>query len=86
MGMCKHLPGGREEFDAWIRDTIGDDFRWKIRPRDTPSNWEMVADLILMDIESGGGVFPESNAFIERMRPKHGEGERKVIEALSGDG
>lgn len=63
--MDKHLTGTRKEFEAWIRDTIGYDFRWKIRPRDTPSNRKMVADLILSDIESNGGVFPANNVFIE---------------------
>jgi len=75
--MSKHLTGSREEFDAGIRDTIGGDFRWKIRPRDTPSNRKMVADLILIDIENGGSVFPESNAFIERVQPKHRDGKRE---------
>ena len=35
-----------EEFEAWIRKTIGGEFRWKIRPQDNASNREMVADLI----------------------------------------
>ena len=71
------MTGSREEFEAWIRDTIGDDFRWKIRPRDTPSNRKMIADLILSDIENGGGVFPGSNAFTERVQPKHRDGKRE---------
>ena len=32
-----------EEFEAWIRKTIGGEFRWKIRPQDNASNREMVA-------------------------------------------
>ena len=71
------MAGSREEFEARIRDTIGDDFRWRIRPRDTPSNRKMIADLILNDIENGGGVFPGSNAFIERVQPKHRDGKRE---------
>lgn len=78
MDMSELLTGNREEFDAWIRDTIGGDFRWKIRPRDTPSNRMMVAELISSDIESGGGVFPGSNAFIERVQPKHRDGKREL--------
>ena len=69
MDMSELLTGNREEFDAWIRDTIGGDFRWNIRPRDTPSNRKMVAELISSDIESGGSVFAGSNAFIERVQP-----------------
>lgn len=72
--MGKHLTGSREECEAWIRDTIGRNFRWRVRPRDTPENRKMVADLILSEIENGGGVFPGSNAFIERVQPKRRDG------------
>ena len=65
--MDKHLDGSWEEFEAWIRDAIGSDFRWCVRPQDTSVNREMVAGLIREDIERGNGVFPEKNAFIERM-------------------
>lgn len=32
---------------------------------DTPTNREMVASLILKDLEPGNGVFPDKNAFTE---------------------
>lgn len=63
--MDEYLTGTREEFEAWIRDTIGADFRWKIRPQDTRANREMVADLIRSGMERNNGVFPQNNAFIE---------------------
>ncbi len=68
--MDKHLTGMWEESEAWIRETIGSDFRWRVRPQDTPSNREMVASLILDGIKRGGGIFPHSNAFMERI-PEH---------------
>jgi hypothetical protein len=64
--MDKWLEGPWEEFEQWIRDTIEADFRWCIRPRDTQVNREMVASLILNDIKSNAGVFPEKNSSIER--------------------
>ncbi len=64
--MDKHIEGTWEEFEAWIRDTIGSDFRWCIRPRYTRANREMIIDLVLKDIERCAGVFPDKNAFIER--------------------
>ena len=67
MDSNKHLIDSWETFEAWIRDTIGGGFRWKIRPRDTLMNREMVVDMILRDKERGGGVFPEGNTFIERV-------------------
>ena len=76
MDSNKHLIDSWEAFEAWIRDTIGGGFRWKIRPQDTLVNREMVADLILVDIENGSGVFPDSNTFVERVRPKHRDGKR----------
>ena len=64
------MTGSKDEFEAWIRDTIGGRFRWKIRPRDTPVYRKMVADLILDEIENSEGGFPESNAFIERVKSR----------------
>ncbi len=49
--MGKYLEGTWEEFEAWIRDTIGSDFRWLIRPLDNHMNRDMIASLILKDIE-----------------------------------
>ena len=64
--MEKHLEGNREEFEAWIRDTIGSNFHWRIRPLDTASNRKMIADLILDEIKQNKGIFPEGDTFILR--------------------
>ncbi len=64
--MDKHLEGTWEEFEAWIRDTIGSGFHWRIRPQDTVSNRKMIADLILDEIKRNNGVFPEGDTFIQR--------------------
>jgi len=64
--MDEHLTGTWEEFEEWIRKTIPSDFRWRIRPRDTRANREMVASLILDGMRRNNGVFPERDAFIER--------------------
>ena len=68
--MDKHLTGTWEEFEAWIKETIGSDFRWRVRPQDNATNREMVASLVLDGIKRNDGVFPHSNAFIERI-PEH---------------
>ena len=65
--MEAYVTGTWEEFEAWIRKTIGGDFRWRIRPRDDASNREMVAQLIKDAIQRNDGVFPEKNSFIERV-------------------
>ncbi len=65
--MDKFLDGTWEEFEQWIRDTIGSDFRRRVCPRDTTENREMVASLDLEDIKRSEGIFPEKNAFIEKI-------------------
>ena len=62
----KYLDGIWQEFEAWIEDTIGPPFRWRIRPPDTRSNREMIASLILEDTKRNNGDFPKENVFIER--------------------
>ncbi len=64
--MDKYLSGTWEEFEQWIRFTIGSDFRWLVRPLDRQLNRKMVADMVRNDIEENSGVFPACNAFIER--------------------
>ena len=68
--MMKHfeniLDGTWQEFEAWIKDTIGCSFRQRVRPADTLPNREMIASLILGDIKRNNGDFPKENAFIER--------------------
>ena len=65
--MDKYLTGSWQEFEAWIRTTIGGDFRWKIRPRDDVANREMVVDRIKDAMTRNDGTFPEKNSFIERI-------------------
>ena len=56
--MEKHLDGTWKEFETWIKDTIGSDFRWRIRPQDTRSNREMIVSLILNGIRRNNGFSP----------------------------
>ncbi len=65
--MNKYLSGTWEEFEAWTRSTIGSDFRWKVRPKDEPAYREMIVGLIEDAIKRNNGVFPQSDAFIERI-------------------
>ena len=55
------------EFEQWIRNTIGSNFRWRVRPMNKRSSREMVADLVQNDIKKNNGVFPDNNSFIERI-------------------
>ncbi len=64
--MNKHLDDTWQEFEAWIKNTIGSSFRWRIRPPDTRPNREMIASLILEDTKRNNGDFPKENVFIER--------------------
>jgi hypothetical protein len=65
--MGEYLYYHREGFEAWIRKIIGSDFRWKVRPRDKPSNRKMITDLIQDTMKRNNGVFPKSDGFIERV-------------------
>ncbi len=64
--MDNYLDGSWEKFEQWIRNTIGSDFRWRVRPMDKRSNRQMLAELVQKDIKENKGIFPENNAFIER--------------------
>ncbi len=64
--MEEDLTGTCEEFEAWIRETIGADFRWRVRPQDNATNREIVASLILDGIKRNNGISPQENRFIER--------------------
>ncbi len=55
-----------EAFEAWITQTIGGGFVWKIRPRDAPENRQMVIESIFSAMKRNGGTFPKSDAFLER--------------------
>ena len=74
--MDKYLSGTWEEFEQWIRFTIGSDFRWLVRPLDRQKNREMVADMVHSDIEQNSGIFPTHNAFIERKQQEKTKSEQ----------
>ena len=63
--MEKYL-GTWEEFEAWIRETIGSNFRWRIKPHDNTTNRKMIADLVKTKTRRNNGVFPDGDIFIER--------------------
>jgi len=63
--MEEYLKGSWPEFEEWIRKEIGSDFRWKVRPMDTPSKRRMVAELILDTQRRNKRVFPRNDPFIE---------------------
>ena len=65
--MDGQLTGTWEEFEAWIRKTIGGNFRWKVRPQDGASKREVIAGLITDGIKRNNGTFPEQNSFIARV-------------------
>jgi hypothetical protein len=60
------LSGSWEELEVWIREMIGGGFDWKVRPRDTRANREMLVESISGAIGQNDGSFPERNAFLER--------------------
>ena len=70
--MENYLDGSWELFEQWIRNTIGSDFRWRVRPMGKRSNREMLAKLVQNDIGGNDGVFPEINSFIERKGKRRG--------------
>ena len=66
--MNNHLDGSWEKFEQWIRNTIGSDFRWRIRTMDNRASRQMFAELVQKNIKENNGVFPEKNSYIERTR------------------
>ena len=64
--MDNYLDGSWEKFEQWIRNTIGSDFCWRVRPMDKRSNREMIAKLVQNNIKENDGIFPEKNTYIER--------------------
>ena len=64
--MDNYLDGSWDEFEQWIRNTIGSDFCWRVRPIDKRSNQQMIAKLVQTDIKENNGVFPEKNTCFER--------------------
>lgn len=58
-----------EHFETWIREKVGGEISWKLRPRDTKVNRMVVAMSILRSLEQNGGEFPSSgDAFIKIVR------------------
>lgn len=53
----KHLDSSWGEFEQWIKNTIGSDFCWCIRPLDTTGSREVVVRHILNEIEQNKGFF-----------------------------
>ena len=75
--MEDYLEGSWLDFEAWIRREIGSDFRWKVRPMDSPSKRRLVAELIMDTQRRNKGVFPGKDAFIERVDDPGGAAEEK---------
>jgi len=48
--MDEYLTSTWEEFEAWIRSTMGSNFRWKIRPIDNHGNRQMIAKAIVFPV------------------------------------
>jgi hypothetical protein len=60
-----------EQFEEIIRKTIGSDFIWKIRPRDTEANRQAVLESIERTSAEHNGSFPdEEDIFIEPAKRK----------------
>ena len=55
-----------EQFEEIIRNAIGSDFIWKIRPGDTEANRQAVMESIERTLKAHNGSFPEKgDMFIE---------------------
>jgi hypothetical protein len=55
-----------EQFEEMIKKAIGSDFIWKIRPRDSEDNRQMVMESVKRMLREHNGRFPEEgDMFIE---------------------
>ena len=62
-----------KEFEEFIKEAIGSDFLWKIRPRDTQVNRQAVMESIEKMVGSNNGSLPDrGNIFIELEKTKAG--------------
>jgi hypothetical protein len=62
-----------KEFEELIKEAIGSDFLWKIRPRDTHLNRQAVMESIERMAGNNNGSFPDGgNIFIEPEKTKEG--------------
>jgi DNA-binding response OmpR family regulator len=57
-----------EAFEVWIRQTIGGDFTWFARPRDTPESRQIIIDSIRAATAANDATFPQRNEFLKRRR------------------
>lgn len=58
-----------DDFETWIREKVGGEISWKVRPRDTKVNRMKVAMSILKTLERNGGEFPSTgNPFLSLER------------------
>ena len=65
-----------DEFEELIKEAIGSDFLWKIRPRDTQVNRQAVMESIERIVGNNNGSFPDGgNIFIEPEKTKAGPTE-----------
>ena len=69
-----------KEFEELIKEAIGSDFLWKIRPRDTQVNRQTVMESIERMVGKNNGSFPErGNIFIEPEKTKGGAPESGTL-------
>jgi len=69
-----------EEFEEFIKEAIGSDFLWKIRPRDTQVNRQAVMESIEKMVGSNNGSFPDGgNIFIEPEETKVGPPQGRAL-------
>ncbi len=63
----KYRHGSWKEFEQWIRFQIGSDFRWHLSPLDSEILRKDVVETMKSDLIRNEGVFPERNAFFEKI-------------------
>jgi hypothetical protein len=75
MGNKNFLSTNWGDFEAWIKEKVGGEISWKVKPRDTKVNRMKVAMSILDTIKRNDGEFPPSeNPFIEPIREERESG------------
>ena len=80
MSEAKILDCSWKEFEELIRQAIGSDFLWKIRPRDTQVNRQTVMESVERMVGNNNGSFPDGgNIFIEPEKTKSGPPEAGTL-------
>jgi hypothetical protein len=70
-----------KEFEEFIKEAIGSDFFWKIRPRDTQVNRQAVMESIERMVGNNNGSFSDGgNIFIEPEKTKAGPPQDGTLE------